>query len=230
MTTTLEGFDAGDTATLRLVVTPADGVPTDHTTTATVELVDPNGDTVQPTAFPGADRSEWTATLPGLLAGEYIGRWTVTGTGAGVEPVRILVGPAPAEQTGRSYATSGDLADYLGTAPPAGARRLLVQATRRVDELLIAAVYPVDGDGMPTDPRVAEALRDATCAQVAWFVELGDEQGSGAAERYSMVRIGDVQLSGGSASAGADGRFAPDTVRILRGAGLLSGHPWVVPL
>jgi hypothetical protein len=235
MTTTLDGFDAGDTATLRLHVVPVGGVPTDSTTTARVELVDPAGQTRNLTALPNADRSDWTATLDELVAGEYVGRWAVTGTGEGVEPLRILVGPSSTSAAGgRSYATTGDLAGYLGAAPPAGARRLLVQATRRVDELLIAAVYRVDQDGMPTDPDVAAALRNATCAQAAWFEETGDEQGSGIAERYSSVRIGNVQLAGpgegSSSSSSSDGRFAPDAVRILRLAGLLNGHPWVVPL
>jgi hypothetical protein len=233
MTTTLDLFDAGDTATLHLHVVPVGDVPTDSTTTARVELVDPAGGTRAPTAFPNADRSEWTATLVDLLAGEYVGRWVVTGTGEGVELLRILVGPAATSPaTGRSYATTGDLARYLGTAPPAGPRRLLVQATRRIDELLIAAVYRVDDDGMPTDPDHVAALRDATCAQAAWFDEIGDEQGSGIAERYTSVRIGDVQLTGpGSSteSSRSDGRFAPDAVRILRLAGLLGPGPWVAP-
>lgn len=235
---TLDGFVAGDVVTLRLAVTPVDDRPTDHSTTARIALTAPDGSPVALVAHPSADRSEWTATLGDAQAGEYVGRWTVTGTGEGSEAVRILVAPEPGNH-GRTYATSGDLAHWTQDAPPRGSRLLLARATARVDELLVAAVYDVDARGMPRHgdgcdpPRCvvgcpAGALRDATCAQAAWFDEQGDESGSGAADRWSLVRIGNVQLGSAGAGGGAgdagsgSSRYAPDMVRALRSAGLLS--------
>jgi hypothetical protein len=228
MTTTLDGFVAGDTATLRLVVTPVDDVPTDSTTTARVELLDPAGATRSPTAAPNGDRSVWVAVLDELLAGEYVGRWIVTGTGEGVETVRILVGPAPGVDVGgRTYATTADYANATGAAPPAGARLLLSRASARIDELLVAAVYAVDEDGMPTDPAVVEALRDATCAQARYMTATG---GDDAGDGYSQVSIGNVSMSGrmlGGTGGSSGGRYSDDTLGILRRAGLLYGKPWV---
>ncbi|MCO7196899.1 hypothetical protein [Pseudonocardia sp. McavD-2-B] len=224
---TLDGFVAGDTVTLRLRVTPLDDEPTDSSTEARVELTAPSGNAVALSATPDADRDEWVAILGDVEAGEYVGRWIVTGTGEGTESVRVLVAPAPGADVERSYATTGDLARYMRAAPPVAARRLLARATERIDELLVAAVYPVTGpDELPADPEVADALRKATCAQAAWFDESGDETGSGAAERWSNVRIGNVQLGGaggsGDGASAAAGRYAPDALRTLRLAGLFN--------
>lgn len=236
--TTLTGWDAGDDIPLRLHIVPDGGVPTDGTTIATLTLTAPDGTTVAPAAGPedGEVRARWLAILPGALAGEYEGRWTVTGTGAGKEPVTVLVGPAGA-YVGRSYATTGQLAAYLHAAPPAGARRLLARATERVDELTRTACYDVDPDDpdqMPTDAAVLAALVEATCAQAEWLAATGDD-GSGTAQRYSDVQIGSVRLSTGSASTAAaaadpdqgDARYAPGAIRALRKAGLYGRAPRV---
>lgn len=235
--TVLDGYEAGDPAVLRLHVVPDGGVPTDGTTVAELTLVDPDGAPVPLTAVAaGEDRSRWSATIPSLSAGVYVGRWRVTGTGAGVEPVRILVGPSGSTPyRGRSYATTAHLAEHLGAAPPADAHRLLVRATERVDELLRTAVYATTGaDELPVDDDVILALREATCAQAAWFDDTGDD-GSGLAARWSDVQIGSVRLSGSTGGSGGGGdpdgsdpRYAPGAIRALRKVpGLYGGAPAV---
>jgi hypothetical protein len=103
------------------------------------------------------------------------------------------------------------------------ADRDLVTATLLVDALLIGAVYPVDDDGMPTDADHIAALRDATCAQVAWFDETGDA--TGAAEQYQSTSIGALSFTRGYTGAGSvtgpGQRYAPNAVLILRAARLL---------
>lgn len=237
MTTTITGYEAGDAATLHLHVVPDGGVPVDGTTTATLVLTDPDGAPVvlADPAPVGGDRSRWAVTVTGLRAGTYVGRWVVTGTGEGRQPVELAVAPAgDAPYVGRTYATTGQFAEHLGAAPPAGAHRLLVRASERVDLLLRTAVYAVDGpDDLPTDPVVAAALAEATCAQAAWMAATGDDDGSGVALRWSDVKIGTVQLSGAAGGGGgdldgADPRFAPGAVRALRAAGLYGAPPWVL--
>src|SRR5690625_2474644 len=100
----------------------------------------------------------------------------------------------------------------------------LTRAATIVRILTLTAVYQVDGDGKPTDPAVTAALRDATCAQAAWFDETGDT-GSGAASIYSTMSLGSARLSvGGGGSATnttvAESRYSPEAVQILQNAGL----------
>lgn len=131
-----------------------------------------------------------------------------------------------------AYATAEDLVDYLDPVPDT-ADLLLLRASRLVDQALLCAVYDVDDDGMPTDARVAAALREATCEQVAAWVA-GGEDGTGVAGQYQSVSIGSVSLTraaggapgGGSASAG----LCPQAWMILQQAGLTGRGPYVDPV
>ncbi|WP_394425564.1 hypothetical protein [Streptomyces sp. SGAir0957] len=92
------------------------------------------------------------------------------------------------------YATVTDLADYLGTAAPDDAERLLASASRMLDARVLAYCrYDVDTAGLPTDPDVAAAISRAVCAQVAWWGEIGDSTGA-AGVGYGSVSIGSVSL------------------------------------
>lgn len=221
MTTTLDGYTAGDTITLRLTVRTVDGGPADQTTSARVEVLGPEDEPVTTAAYPtDGSRGTWTATLGDVEPGEYMVRWVVTGTGAGTESVRVMVAPF-GRPAGRSYATTAQLAEHMQSAPPEGSRLLLVRATARVDELLHTAVYDHAGpDEYPTDPRVAAAFAEAVCAQAAWMYETGDETGTGAAGRWASVRIGSVQLASGQSeserSRAAGQRYGAGVVAALR--------------
>ncbi|HEY8588476.1 MAG TPA: hypothetical protein VIL55_02875 [Naasia sp.] len=180
------------------------------------------------------DRSRWASTLVPTMPGEWRVQWTVTGSGAGVAWDTVLVQAAPGDVPtgGRSYATTVDLARWPGTRLFAGAGAALAEASRALDAVLIGAWYATDEDGQPTDPRVRAALRDAVCAQVAYWQELGDDTGSGAAEQWASIGIGSVQLSRASRSqtGGQDPQpdiDAPAALRILRNAGLLPIRPVV---
>lgn len=92
------------------------------------------------------------------------------------------------------YATVDDLTEYLKTIPVwPGAERHLEQASEDIDELLIGAVYEVDADEMPTDPRVKAAIVRATCAQAHYIREGGDETGGRA--QYTSVNVGAMGYS-----------------------------------
>lgn len=216
----MTAYEAGDTATLHLAVSPAD-----PTTTATVAVTDPAGTLTAPAATPNTGRDEWTALLLLDQPGEWVIRWTVTGVGAGVETQRLAVAPAPgsAPAGARMYATSAQLAAHLGAAPPPGSRRLLRRASVEVDQLLRTAVYDVDDTGLPTDPAVAQALADAVCAQVEWWGEVGDAAGSGAVAALAGSQIGSVRLGAGASTTSL--AIAPGAHRALQLAGLLNHGP-----
>jgi hypothetical protein len=215
--------NVGDVQTPHLQVTPAG----DGTTTATLVVRNPSlvvvAHTPAPTTSDGG--TNWTAPpLTFSTAGIWRLTWTVTGTGAGQVTDKVPVGPAGITSAGRAYATSGDLADYLQDAPPDNADRLLVRATDIIDRLLLAARYRLDDDGNAADADVIEALKKATCAQVAWWIETGDEWGLGA--NYQSVSIGSVSLSRGQSGGGAaSARVGPDVWAALAQAGLTGYGP-----
>lgn len=131
----------------------------------------------------------------------------------------------------RSYATSSDLyaAPWNLDLDDREGDALLMRASTLVDSLIITAIYATDDDGKPTDPRVKDALRDATCAQASWFSETGDT-GSGAAGRFNSMSLGSASLSGGGTGSGtntdaATSAVSPEAVRILMNAGLVRQGP-----
>lgn len=208
--------DAGDIVTASLTVAPYDG-----TTSATLAVTAPDGTTSAPAAGTADGGQTWTSTLTYTQAGVWLLRWTVTGTGASVENQRIAVAPTPgAGLTGRVYATTTGLANYLQAAPPLDSSVLLADASRMLDSLVLAYCrYDVDDDGMPTDPDVAAAIGRAVCAQVAWWDEIGDSTGA-AGVGYGSVAIGSVTLGRSVTSVSGDDsaarQIAPQVMDELR--------------
>ncbi|MFH8793848.1 hypothetical protein [Streptomyces sp. NPDC017941] len=127
----------------------------------------------------------------------------------------------------RVYATPAQLTAWTGKPAPPGAERLLARASADLDDALIRAVYRTDDAGMPTDPAIVGAFRDAVCAQVEYQLAAGDD-GTGAADRWGSVSIGPVALSApqGGPRTPDDVDLAPRAHRALRRAGLLPGVIW----
>jgi len=219
----VDDYDVGDVATFQLTVNPASS-----DTAATIRIVDPAGTVVPATPTSNTGRSRWTANVELTSAGVWEATWSVTGTGAGRQSTEVRVRPAADAPLGRSYATTGQLADYLRTAPPANAARVLPLATEVIDDLLFGGYWTTDDAGMPVDERVVTALRKAVCAQVEWWRANGDPDGLGAAtQTWGDVAIGSVKLSRGQ-NAEKPAEIAPAAVRALRAGGLLPIRPYVV--
>jgi hypothetical protein len=131
-----------------------------------------------------------------------------------------------------AYATVEDLdgpLDYV----PANAQVLLDRASRQIDRAIQCAVYDVDDDGLPTDAKVTTALKEATCEQVAYNLEVGNTSGiphglqSGVPSGSSA---GEVSLSRGTSAGGASADqpwLGDQAASILRTAGLLGPGPQV---
>lgn len=110
--------------------------------------------------------------------------------------------------TARVYATVAEYeASPGGTTPaPANVAGRLVQASQMLERLVLRyCAYDVDAaSGMPTHPLVLAACRDAVCAQVAWWAEVGAPSGADAVG-WSTVSIGSVTLGGGAGGGDASG-------------------------
>lgn len=130
------------------------------------------------------------------------------------------------------YAQPADLTDWLTQdGVPEHANRLIRSASLLVAEATRAAVYDVDTTtGLPYALTYVEALRDATCAQVAAWDALGIDPAKGAAGApalESAKSIGGASISYAvdvQAAAGAQAAtgLCEEALRILAGAGLLS--------
>jgi hypothetical protein len=116
----------------------------------------------------------------------------------------------------RVYATAADYQTYTGQTPPADIARKLIDATRMLEaEVFRLCYYTVDDTtGLPTDTAVAQAFTDAVCAQVQWWVELGDQLGA-IGVGWGEVRIGSVMLNRGDGQAAAR-MVAPQALDALR--------------
>lgn len=104
-----------------------------------------------------------------------------------------------------AYATSTDLGGVLDYVPT-NAQVLLDRASRQIDKALRLATYDIDTSGYPTDAAVTEALKAATCEQVAYNLEVGNKNGiphglqSGVP---SSGQAGEFALSRGPSAGGA---------------------------
>jgi hypothetical protein len=114
-----------------------------------------------------------------------------------------------------AYATEEQLADFL----PAGtevddAARLLKRASELLDGS-VTNIFTVDSTtGIPTDAPTAEALRDACCAQVEFWLEVGEE--------HDIDGLAGTDVSVGGFTGKRATVIAPRAQRILGNAGLLA--------
>lgn len=118
------------------------------------------------------------------------------------------------------YADEDQLADYLvggdyEDVTPEGdaAERILLRASEVVQW---ASVGTYDPDDVDLPETVPEALRDATCAQVEQWLEVGEEIDIGGWNRSQGVKYGAVALDS------LPSILAPRAARILDAEGILN--------
>lgn len=134
------------------------------------------------------------------------------------------------------YATPEDLATWTKQTAPEGAAQLLRSASGMVRHATRTALYDTTPAGLPSDPDVADAMRDATCAQAAAWAALGVDPATGPAGVAGQVQSSSI-LSADVTYAAREGADAdkvatltalvPDAVMVLEQAGLLAGAPVV---
>lgn len=133
----------------------------------------------------------------------------------------------------RVYASIEDIRWDMGpTKPPENAEGLLRAASSLIRSSTKTARYRTDGKGMPSDRFIANAFRDATCAQVKFWAAMGVDPSLGAAgvkplAASKSINGASVQYatdaSTAEARANAAGTLGPDAYYILEDAGLLGG-------
>lgn len=125
------------------------------------------------------------------------------------------------------YATVEEFTDFLDPDPvPANAARLLKNASRKLDGMLIGARYATDTDGMPTEQDIIDLFREAVCLQVQYIADLDDE--TGATANVSTQTVGNVTVTRALSLVG-DGtpRVSPDMIELLGASQLARIHPIV---
>jgi hypothetical protein len=114
--------------------------------------------------------------------------------------------------TDQAHATAEQLAAFLGTSAPPNSGRLLLRASSHIDYHTHSA-YTVDPDtGLATDDEVAAALADAVCAQIEFWVEVG--------EASNIDGLASTQQSVGGRSGYRTPPLAPRAHEALANAGL----------
>ncbi|MEE4540987.1 hypothetical protein V2S66_03265 [Streptomyces sp. V4-01] len=125
------------------------------------------------------------------------------------------------------YATVQQLGVFLAPAPvPDNAERLLTNASRRLDGLLMGARYETDSNGAPTEQDVIDLFREAVCLQAQYIADLDDETGANA--NVSSQRVGDVAVTRAISVVGiGTPRVSPEMIELLRTSRLAHAHPVV---
>jgi hypothetical protein len=136
------------------------------------------------------------------------------------------------------YATPGDLTSWSGNPAPDNATGLLRSASSLVGRYTRAARYRTTTDGLPSDPPVAEAFRDATTAQAAFWATNGIDPNAGSLAEMSKGHAIGKSIKGASvnysvtlvensnkARTQAVTVLCDEAWLILDNAGLVGGQP-----
>lgn len=131
------------------------------------------------------------------------------------------------------YATAADLQTWTGAPPddPAKATALLRRASFLVGRAIRNDLYDVTPSGIPADPDLSDAVRDATCAQVEVWLEGGLNVIAGPGGQPALPTVSaidgaqvsfDAYLTA-AARTGALTQLDDVALHILRAAGLATG-------
>lgn len=113
-----------------------------------------------------------------------------------------------------AYADTTALEAFTGTTVPTGADRMLERASELLDEKVRRPFDVSTTTSLPTDEDVATAMEQACCAQVEYWVEVGEESDIGG-EFDRPIGVGHLTMGH------MPPELAPRAKRILRLAGLL---------
>lgn len=116
-----------------------------------------------------------------------------------------------------AYATEADLTAWLAAGTVVDdADRLLQRASELLDDTVTSGFAVDTVTDLPTDTDVAAAMRDACCAQVEYWLEVGED--------HDVVGLAGTSVTIGHLTlAKLPAKVADRARRILRNAGLLGG-------
>ena len=158
--------------------------------------------------YPGDYLVTWTGTVAGVTA-TYYSTVTVSTTFSGA--------PAPG-----LYANAQQYRAWSGDqyTPDSLVVTAMMRASEDVDNAIVAAVYPVNQNGLPTQPFVVDAFMRATCAQAQYL--LADNDPSGLKRHYTSVNVGGISyVRARNMTTNAFPLLCPRAAEILHVAGCL---------
>lgn len=116
-----------------------------------------------------------------------------------------------------AYASSEEYATYRDETQE-DVSRLLARASELLDSK-VRATFNVGDDDLPTNTTIAEALRDACCAQVEYWLEAVGEEHDLEGMGSKQVAIGHLRMDE------LPPELAPRAFRFLDNAGLMTPVP-----
>lgn len=131
-----------------------------------------------------------------------------------------------------TFATEEDLARWSDGNIPDNPRPLIRHASVMVQHAIRFARFSVTPAGLPSDPDIAEAVRDAVCAQVeAWAVSKINPTQIATTGVVTGSKIGDASFTFDAASSAntasnARTELCNEAWLILENAGLIGGKIW----
>ncbi|WP_408934444.1 hypothetical protein [Corynebacterium marquesiae] len=134
------------------------------------------------------------------------------------------------------FAKPDDVVTWAGYAfdKDVNLQPLIRRASSMVQRAVRSARFEVTPAGMPEDPDVMDALRDAVCEQVTVWVEndISPTAIASATGAVTSSSIGDASVSYSSVDAAqvkdqAANELCDAALDILANAGLVGGWPWV---
>ena len=134
------------------------------------------------------------------------------------------------------FAKPDDVVTWAGYAfdKDVNLQPLIRRASSMVQRAVRSARFEVTPAGMPEDPDVMDALRDAVCEQVTVWVEndISPTAIASATGAVTSSSIGDASVSYSSVDAAqvkdqAANELCDAALDILSNAGLIGGWPWV---
>ncbi len=128
------------------------------------------------------------------------------------------------------YANDSDYFAWAKRPAPDNVDALLREASILVADACLADRYNTTDEGLPTDAKLRDAMRDATCAQAEHWAAAGTDplKGPGGQEpRMTVSAIDGASVSYDTYLTAPDRlnsvkSLAPNALRILRFAGLAS--------
>jgi hypothetical protein len=167
----------------------------------------------------------YTWTAPWLMiTGDYLVTWTGTlGAVTEVYQQTVTVSPnfngAPAPGL---YATAGQYRAWSGdqSTPDQVVVVAMQRAAEDIDNAVIGAVYPVNQNGLPTDPFVINAFARAACAQAQYLI--ADNDPAGMKRQYTSLNVGGISYTRArNMTTYAFPLLCPRAAQILHVAGVL---------
>lgn len=131
------------------------------------------------------------------------------------------------------FAQAADVESFTGQPAPENTERLIRKASGMVQHAIRRATFDTTPSGLPSDPDVADALRDAVCAQVEyWDGSDVDPTKADTTPALSSTGLDGSSLGFDTATAAQVKAQAADSLcdeaqLILDNAGLTRGPLWV---